>query len=103
MCSKYLPLVYVCRNKIGLYLCTATYNNKNVNLLCILCFTNSYESLIYIQQKLFTATYYCFIGGYTMMYNYNNETIASTYIRAQLYLETFVYNFRPREECLIRV
>ena len=35
-----------------------------------------------------------------MMYNYNKETIASTYVRAQLCIEAFIYNFRPREECM---
>ena len=63
MYSKYLPLVYICRDKIGAYLYTTTYNSNDVNLLCSLCFTNSYESLICIQQSLFTAISYCFNGG----------------------------------------
>ena len=39
MYGKYL--VCVCRNKIGPYLCTTTYENNNVNLLCSLRFANS--------------------------------------------------------------
>ena len=39
-----------------------------------------------------------------MMYNYNKETIASTYLRTQLCIEAFVYNFRRKrrmpERCL---
>ena len=36
------------------------------------------------------------------MYNYNKETIASTYLRAQLCIEAFVCNVRQREESLER-
>ena len=35
-----------------------------------------------------------------MMSNYNKETIASAYLRAQLCIQANVYNFKPREECL---
>ena len=101
-CMYSKDLVCVCRNKIGPYLCTTIYKNNNVNFSCSLCFPNSCHYLYaYSRNFLQLKVIVLFVDKFQYdVYNYSKETIASTCLRRQLCIEVFVYNFRPREECL---